>query len=199
MKFKNIVVSLIIAFLISILSAYTIYSPVANNETILNTKYPSKVEYIYGWSDDVHLLTQKDVIEVLPDGLILEGPFTFNSDNELIKLPDTDIILHKKFNPYAYYYYLNKVAFIQIDGHWIPYAFIGSRQMLLFRVEIFDDFNQMITYGANKLLDIFEAKPHFHDDNWIINKAIESYENDEGIYSDIYGTAFRFSYEIPKI
>lgn len=47
MKFKNIVVSLIIAFLISILSAYTIYSPVANNETILNTKYPSKVGYIW--------------------------------------------------------------------------------------------------------------------------------------------------------
>ncbi len=198
---KSIKISVIIILfllLVSILSTYAGNSSADGSPTKLNTTYPSKIGYMYGWGDKQHLIKEDLVIEALPDGLLLEGLISL-LDNNLLELPSTNINLHEKFNPYVNYYYLNKIAFIKINGRWIPYAIVGSRQAALSRVEIYDDVGQILTYSSNEILNIIDKKPHFNDDNWIINKAIENYENDEGIYSNIYGSVFRFSYELPNI
>lgn len=129
------VIVFIVLLFVSILSTYSGNSHIDLNSAVLNTTYPSKIGYLFGWENKEYLINQDKLMEALPNGLLLDGPVTY-MDNKPFQFPDTNLI---------------------------------------------------------------DIKPHFNDDNWIINKAIENYENDKGVYSDIYNSVFRFSYELPTI
>ena len=42
-----------------------------------------------------------------------------------------------------------------------------------------------------------QKKSHYDDDAWIIRTAISQYENDDGVYSDIYEVVGNISEKMP--
>lgn len=108
------------------------------------------------------------------------------------------------------FYYCNKIGCVQDTafGYWLPYAYVGERRAFnKVQVVYYDDAGQPTTgvpverYGEPSKnptnYDKIEKKTHYDDDSWIINKALVQYQNDDGVYSDIYQTVGHLCDEMP--
>ena len=108
------------------------------------------------------------------------------------------------------FYYCNKIGCVQAPnyGYWLPYAFAGERRAFD-KVEsiIYDTAGQPHTKSFVEENGIpsnnptnskkVQKKSHYDDDAWIIRTAISQYENDDGVYSDIYEVVGNISEKMP--
>ena len=108
------------------------------------------------------------------------------------------------------FYYCNKIGCVQAPnyGYWLPYAYVGERRAFD-KVEsiIYDTAGQPHTKSFVEENGIpsnnptnskkVQKKSHYDDDAWIIRTAISQYENDDGVYSDIYEVVGNISEKMP--
>lgn len=108
------------------------------------------------------------------------------------------------------FYYCNKIGYVQDPnyGYWLPYAYVGERRGFN-KVDsiIYDYAGQPHTKGymeedgipANNPTNSrkVQKKSNYDNDAWIINKALTQYQNDDGVYSNIFETVGHFCETMP--
>jgi len=97
------------------------------------------------------------------------------------------------------YYYQNKAGAVYVSNQWLPVAYVGSRRSFAWSwASVYNYYGEPIVdqngpkNGNNSTnptnYDSIETKPHFYDNLWIVNKALETYQT--GGYWDAFGLAY---------
>jgi len=173
----------------------------------------TKLNYAWGWSEGYHYKNdQKTALyEAAANNVFGYLLNIFDEASEsipLISIFSTAISMMEanaeysramKATDWVKFYYCNKIGCVQdtVFGYWLPYAYVGERRGFN-KIEtiIYDDAGQPHTVAITEETGIpsnnptnspkIQKKNHYDDDNWIINKAVLQYTNDDGVYSDIY-------------
>lgn len=184
---------------------------------IANVEYETKITYMYGWMDGYYPLEEQNgTWNVIKDMLItvagyinqlsvytfaytvLDVGYNFFQPTDTVKAANT-----------TQYYVLNKIGQVRHDitGLWLQWAYVGSRRAFYRTImEVENQYGHWTTVGYKETMpnsmtnptnpDKTEKKAHFDDNEWIIEKAINSFLY-ERAYRDVYGMTIYFSENMP--
>ena len=184
----------------------------------LQASLNTKMNYAWGWSQGYsYKNNQKSALASVATNILLTtftdkvyNLGTIFSDAVSVIGATADYSRPITATNWVKFYYCNKIGCVQAPnyGYWLPYAYVGERRAFD-KVEsiIYDTAGQPHTKSfveencipSNNPTNSkkVQKKSHYDDDAWIIRTAISQYENDDGVYSDIYEVVGNISEKMP--
>lgn len=182
---------------------------------LASTTYSTKFVYYWGWAEKYQLLDSSPSAgtifnisssvllmalagAVTPLQSVILTAFQMTTSEFISAYGSYVSVLGKT---YANYYFMNKYAYVLVNGTWLPGCVVGSRRGFNYcsggyitsgGQTVWTEITGKVGYPDNNPTnyDTLDKKPHYDDNTWLINKAIEYYTvYDTSLYSDIYGTA----------
>lgn len=180
----------------------------------------TKLNYAWGWSigysykndkktatmatsAGVVLTLFSDAIPNMPMGTVISTAISYlNATADYSKAIDA--------TDWVKFYYCNKIGYVKDPtyGYWLPYAYVGERRGFN-KIEtiVYDIAGQPNTIYIREETGIpsnnptnsakVQVKTNYYNDSWIINKALTQYQNDDGVYSNIFETVGNFCETMP--
>ena len=182
---------------------------------LASTTYSTKFVYYWGWAEKYQLLDSSPSAgtifnvsssvmlmalagAVTPLQSVVLTAFQMTISEFISAYSSSVSVLGKT---YANYYFMNKYAYVLVNGTWLPGCVVGSRRGFNYcsggyvtsgGQTVWTEITGKVGYPDNNPTnyDTLDKKPHYDDNTWLINKAIEYFTvYDTSLYNDIYGTA----------
>ena len=179
-----------------------------------NSTYSKKITYMYGWLDGYYSIEEKTgTWSAIKDLTITVAGLINKISIQAFALSVLGIAADtfkgpEKVNAQttSQYFVLNKIGQLKdpTTGIWGHYTYVGSRRAFyrtLLEKEVSNGYYN--TLGVEETTanntknptnyDKIEYKSHFSDNNWILNKTEDVYENGTRAYMDVFAMTDHFS------